>query len=95
MDIENIPMIEDDQLEKFILSLCYRPSFTKRTIPGIQDDMDYDIERMRAEIKAGCDSKQRKVLLYARIDGRERMKADMQTIFNNKINEVCTLQNND
>ncbi len=96
MDTENIPMIEDHELEKFILSLCYSPSYTKRTIPIIEEDMEADVERMMAEIKAGNISKIRKVQLYTRMDGRIRMRKDMQTIYHNLTKEdTCTQQNKD
>lgn len=85
MDMETIPVIEDDHLEKFILQLCYRPNFSKRTIPGIQDDMDHDIQRMKNEIKAGGITHMRKMLLYRRIEGRKRMSDDMQKIFDQEL----------
>ena len=88
MDTENIPMIDDEELEKFILSLCYQPSYTKRTIPVIEADMEADVERMMAEIKAGGITKMRKVQLYTRMDGRIRMRRDIQQIYHQTVKEV-------
>lgn len=81
---DGMPVMEDtEQLHKFILQLCYRPAFTKRTIPDIIDNMQYDIDRMMIEIRSGNANRLRKNLLYARIDGRKRMIADMNIELNN------------
>ncbi len=79
MDTENIPMIADHELEKFILGLCYRPAFTKRTIPVIVDDMENDINRMMSEIRTPGLNKIRKVQLYSRIEGRAKMILNLET----------------